>query len=223
MRLPARVRPGRLWAEEACSLRGKRGGLEQKTLLDKKRTQRAMAVLLRMGEPGCRGAREGPRPYFVPQPVLLSQQTVHTDTVCETEGPRAAWRPFWEQKLLLHPGGWGVLIKRVPPCALHPGQRTSVCPPAPSPPCCAGPRAASGGGHSRCPWGTPAAGGKEMASLSSSLPVAPAPPARPLGCFSAGFFLGRPRASRTFLVFKRWGSLGWGAVLEKVRGASRKF
>ena len=134
----------------------------------------------------------------------------------------AAWRPFWEHKLLLHPGGWGVLMKRVPLCALHPGQRTSVCPPAPSPPCCAGPPCCVGGGHSRCPWGTPTAGGKEMTSLSSSLPVAPAPPARPLGCFSAGFFLGRPRASHTFLVFERWGSLGWGAGLEEVRGASRK-
>ena len=37
-------------------------------------------------------------------------------TVCKVEGPRAAWGPFCEHKLVLHPGIWSVLIKRVHLC-----------------------------------------------------------------------------------------------------------
>lgn len=178
-------------AEEACSVIPKRGGLEQSTLMDKERTRRATAVLLRMGEPGCCGTRRS-------SPHAAAQQTVHTDTVCEVEGPWAAWRPFCEQKLLLHPRGWGGLIKRVPLCVLHPGGHTSVGPPAPPLPCCAGPCSVSRGGHSRWSWGTLTAGAEETASVSSSPPVAPAPLAGPLGLLQCW-------ASHTLLVFERWG------------------
>lgn len=61
-------------------MRGKRDGLEQGTLMDEKRPQRATAVLLGMGEPGSYGTWEGPRPYPVPVPTLLPQHTVCTET-----------------------------------------------------------------------------------------------------------------------------------------------
>lgn len=118
----------------------------------------------------------------------------------------------------LYPGGWGVLIKRVPPCVLHPGQYTSVCLSTPSPQlCCTGtlPNSVLGKGTQETPLGPPDSRWRGN-GLHEHLPARSPCPHQPvlLGCFSAGLFPGHTCVSRIHLVLKRWGGAGQGSSWE---------
>lgn len=142
--------------------------------MGKERTQRAIAVPLQMVSQGLwlsvPGKAPGPPVFLTPHgcPSKVSPQTLGSrrtlgcvEAFLRAEAVSAPRRLEWPYKK-------GAL------CVLQPGLYTGVGPPPFTGPAMLDPTLCRG----RCPWSPQMAGGGEMASVSSSLPIAPAPPVR---------------------------------------------